>query len=68
MTLYKDGATNFLDVVIAQAEELQSEQADVDLRTRRAQADLSLVRALGGGWDVRDLPDYRHGALLEAKR
>jgi NodT family efflux transporter outer membrane factor (OMF) lipoprotein len=68
LTLYKDGATNFLDVVIAQAEELQSEQADVDLRTRRAQADLSLVRALGGGWDVRDLPDYRHGALLEAKR
>jgi outer membrane protein TolC len=35
-------------VVTAQAEELQSEQADVDLRTRRAQADLSIVRALGG--------------------
>ncbi len=68
MNLYKDGATNFLDVVIAQAEELQSEQADVDLRTRRAQADLSLVRALGGGWDVRNLPDFSHGSLLEAKR
>ncbi len=54
--LYQDGATNFLDVVIAQAEELRSEQADVDLRTRRAQADLALVRALGGGWNVQNLP------------
>jgi outer membrane protein TolC len=65
--LYNDGATNFLDVVIAQAEELHSEQADVDLRTRRAQADLALVRALGGGWKVQDLPDFKHGPLLEAK-
>jgi NodT family efflux transporter outer membrane factor (OMF) lipoprotein len=65
--LYNDGATNFLDVVIAQAEELHSEQADVDLRTRRAQADLALVRALGGGWNVQDLPDFKHGPLLEAK-
>jgi outer membrane protein TolC len=66
MNLYNDGATNFLDVAIAQAEELHSEQADVDLRTRRAQADLALIRALGGGWDVRDLPDFEHGPLLEA--
>jgi NodT family efflux transporter outer membrane factor (OMF) lipoprotein len=65
-TLYKDGATNFLDVVVAQEAELQSEQADVDLRTRRAQADLSLVRALGGGWTVHDLPDFKHGPMLEA--
>jgi outer membrane protein TolC len=66
-TLYQDGATNFLDVVIAQAEELQSEQANVDLRTRRAQADLALVRALGGGWNVQNLPDFKHGPLLDAK-
>jgi NodT family efflux transporter outer membrane factor (OMF) lipoprotein len=66
-TLYQDGATNFLDVAIAQTEELHSEQADVDLRTRRAQADLALVRALGGGWNVQDLPDFTHGHLLDAK-
>ena len=58
-TLYKDGATNFLDVVIAQTAELQSEQAATDLRTRRVLADVALVRALGGGWDVRDLPSFR---------
>ena len=57
-TLYKDGATNFLDVVIAQTAELQSEQAATDLRTRRVLADVALIRALGGGWDVRDLPGF----------
>ena len=66
MTLYRDGATNFLDVVVAQAEELTTEQAAVDLRARRVQADLALVRALGGGWNKRDLPDFTHGPMLEA--
>ena len=60
--LYKDGATSFLDVVVAQTAELQSEQAATDLRTRRMQADLELVRALGGGWHVRDLPSFKAGA------
>jgi outer membrane protein TolC len=48
--LYRDGATNFLDVVVAQAAALQAEQAAADLRTRRVQAGVELVRALGGGW------------------
>ena len=61
--LYKDGATSFLDVVVAQTAELQSEQAATDLRTRRVQADVDLVRALGGGWTVRDLPDFKGGLL-----
>ena len=59
MNLYRDGATNFLDVVVAQAAELQSEEAAVDVRTRRLQADLSLIRALGGGWSRGDLPDFK---------
>jgi NodT family efflux transporter outer membrane factor (OMF) lipoprotein len=68
-TLYHDGATNFLDVVVAQAAELQSEQADVDLRTRRVQADLTLIRALGGGWRRADLPDFvRDAGVRTAER
>jgi NodT family efflux transporter outer membrane factor (OMF) lipoprotein len=55
--LYKDGATNFLDVVVAQTTELQSEQALADLRTRHIQSAVSLVRALGGGWTIQDLPN-----------
>jgi NodT family efflux transporter outer membrane factor (OMF) lipoprotein len=58
-TLYQDGATNFLDVTVAQAAELQSEQALADLRTRRAQASIDLVRALGGGWTEADLPPLK---------
>jgi NodT family efflux transporter outer membrane factor (OMF) lipoprotein len=54
--LYKDGATNFLDVVVAQTTELQLEQALADLRTRHIQSAVSLVRALGGGWTIQDLP------------
>jgi NodT family efflux transporter outer membrane factor (OMF) lipoprotein len=68
MKLYRDGATNFLDVVIAQTAELQSEQAITDLRTRRVQADVALVRALGGGWNLRDLPDFKGKSLLSAQR
>jgi NodT family efflux transporter outer membrane factor (OMF) lipoprotein len=66
MNLYRDGATNFLDVVIAQAAELQSEQAAADLRTRRVQADLALIRALGGGWTIRDLPGLKNAKPLQA--
>ena len=54
--LYKDGATDFLDVVVAQTAELQAEQTLVDLRTRRMNASVQLVRALGGGWQLSDLP------------
>ena len=67
MNLYRDGATDFLDVVVAQTTELQSEQADVDLRTRQFHADFSLIRALGGGWRAQDLPDFRHNLLQAAK-
>jgi NodT family efflux transporter outer membrane factor (OMF) lipoprotein len=68
MNLYRDGAANFLDVVIAQAAELQSEQAAADLRTRRAQADLALVRALGGGWTASDLPAFGQETVAQARR
>jgi NodT family efflux transporter outer membrane factor (OMF) lipoprotein len=54
--LYKDGATNYLDVVVAQTSELQAEQNLVSLRTRRMQAAVLLIRSLGGGWTREDLP------------
>ena len=57
--LYKDGATSYLEVVVAQTSELQTEQTMVDLRTRRTEAAIALVRALGGGWTRADLPDSK---------
>jgi NodT family efflux transporter outer membrane factor (OMF) lipoprotein len=56
LTLYHDGAASYLDVVVAQTDALQAERTLLDLNTRRLQADIRLVRAVGGGWSTADLP------------
>ena len=62
---YREGATNYLDVVIAQTAELQAEQTLLALQTRRQAASVNLVRALGGGWRESDLPDLKRVAALK---
>jgi NodT family efflux transporter outer membrane factor (OMF) lipoprotein len=47
---YRDGAITYLDVVVNQTTALQAERAAVSLDTRRLQASVDLVRALGGDW------------------
>lgn len=56
MALYKDGATNYLEVVVAQEQLLSSQQLLLQLQTQYLQAGVALVRALGGGWSDKDLP------------
>ncbi|GAB3785710.1 efflux transporter outer membrane subunit [Dyella agri] len=49
---YTEGIINYLDVVTAQTAYLNAERAAQQVRMRRLQASVALVRALGGGWDV----------------
>jgi NodT family efflux transporter outer membrane factor (OMF) lipoprotein len=56
---YQEGATNYLDVVTAQAADLQAQRVGLEVEDRRLQASVNLVRALGGGWTAQDLPAAR---------
>ena len=57
MALYRNGALGFLDVVVAQTTALTAQQAQLALQTRRLQASVGLIKAVGGGWSARELPD-----------
>ena len=48
---YRGGLTNYLQVITAQTSALQNQLAAVDILTRRKVASVSLIQALGGGWD-----------------
>jgi NodT family efflux transporter outer membrane factor (OMF) lipoprotein len=54
--LYRDGLDNYLSVSVAQVQALAAELVEVQLRVRQAQASVSLIRALGGGWSAQRLP------------
>jgi outer membrane protein TolC len=48
--LFNSGLANYLEVITAQSNALQSELALADLERQRLSAVVELYRALGGGW------------------
>jgi NodT family efflux transporter outer membrane factor (OMF) lipoprotein len=51
---YSGGLVAFLDVITAQQSLLTSERQDVQIRGQQMTLSVSLVKALGGGWQVPD--------------
>jgi len=53
---YKGGVDTYLQVISAQTAALTNERNQVDILRRRMDASVLLVKALGGGWNIADLP------------
>ena len=53
---YRGGVTTYLEVITAQNALLANQTTAIGIRVRRMTASVLLVKALGGGWDVSQLP------------
>ncbi|MGA7816037.1 efflux transporter outer membrane subunit [Caballeronia sp.] len=76
---YRRGAVSYLDVVEAQSAALESQRSVIGLQTQQLDANVDLIRALGGGWTSDDLErteaprkslnlDARTGSPLATRR
>jgi NodT family efflux transporter outer membrane factor (OMF) lipoprotein len=54
--LYIGGVITYLDVVVAQETALLAALASAQARTLQLQTTVNLIGALGGGWEIHDLP------------
>ena len=54
---YKGGLVTYLEVTTAQSAALSNQRTAVDILTRRMNSTVLLIKALGGGWDVSQLPE-----------
>jgi len=54
---YRGGVDNYLQVITAQTATLANQRTEIDILRRRMDASVLLVKGLGGGWDVAQLPE-----------
>jgi NodT family efflux transporter outer membrane factor (OMF) lipoprotein len=52
----RGGVDNYRQVITAQTVTLTNQRNEIDILRRRMDASVLLVKALGGGWDVAELP------------
>jgi NodT family efflux transporter outer membrane factor (OMF) lipoprotein len=55
---YRGGVDTSLQVITAQTIELANERNAIDILRRRLDASVLLIKAMGGGWDVSNLPQF----------
>jgi outer membrane protein TolC len=53
---YKTGLDPYLNVIVAQTILLNDQQTAVNFRMEKMVASVQLIKALGGGWDVKSIP------------
>lgn len=57
MDLYKGGLNTSLDLIVSQVNTLEAHLRAARIKMELLQASTELIRALGGGWDRKELPD-----------
>jgi len=62
---YKGGVDTYLQVITAQTIELANERNAIDIQRRRLDASVLLIKALGGGWNVSNLPTFGAAAVRD---
>ncbi len=55
---YKGGIATYLEVIVAQNAALNNRRVAVSILARQLTASVLLIKALGGGWDVSQLPAF----------
>lgn len=59
LTRYKAGVDSYLNVITAQNTVLTNRETEVQTQLKQMTASVSLIMALGGGWDVSQLPQVK---------
>ena len=63
---YRGGVTSYLEVTTAQSAALADQRSAVDILRRRMTASVSLIKALGGGWNSSNLPQVDNSSHAQS--
>ena len=61
---YRAGTASYLDVITTQNTALTAEQNLANIEIRRMTSSVSLIQALGGGWDASSLPGAKAASTI----